>query len=90
VLSTRNVVDGTFVRIKNISLAYNLPASKMNIKWLRSLQISAAAENPFLFADYEGYDPEVNSYGTQNDVKGVDRYAYPSLRGFRLGLNVGF
>jgi TonB-linked SusC/RagA family outer membrane protein len=90
VLSTRNVVDGTFVRIKNITLAYNLPAAKMNLKWLRSLQISAAAENPFLFTDYEGYDPEVNSYGSLNDVKGVDRYAYPSLRGFRLGLNVGF
>ena len=90
VLSTLNVVDGTFVRIRNISLAYNLPVSRMNINWLRSLQVSVAADNPFIFTDYEGYDPEVNSYGTANDVKGVDRFAYPSLRGYRVGLNVGF
>lgn len=90
VLSTRNVVDGSFLRIKNISLSYNLPVSSMNINWLRSLQISVAADNPFLFTDYEGYDPEVNTFGTSNEVKGVDRFAYPALRGFRFGLNVGF
>lgn len=90
ILSTRNVVDGTFVRIRNIALSYSLPVSNMNISWLRSLQISVAADNPFIFTDYLGYDPEVNSYGTTNDVKGVDRFAYPSLRGYRLGLNVGF
>lgn len=90
VLSTRNVVDATFVRIKTISLAYNLPVDKLGIKWMRSLQMSVAADNAFLFTDYEGYDPEVNSFGTQNDVKGVDRFAYPSLKGYRVGLNVGF
>lgn len=90
IISTRNVVDGSFVRIRNISLSYNLPAAKLNLKWLRSLQLSVAADNPFLFTDYEGYDPEVNSYGNQNDVKGVDRFSYPSMKGYRLGLNVGF
>lgn len=89
-MSTENVVDGSFVRVKNIALTYNLPVSKMNIDWLRSLQITAAADNPFLFTDYEGYDPEVNSYGTTNDVKGVDRFSYPSVKGYRIGLRVGF
>ncbi len=89
-LSTRNVVDGSFVRIRTISLSYDLPASKLDIKWLRSLQVSIAGDNLFLFTNYIGYDPEVNSYGNQNDVKGVDRFAYPSLKGFRASLNVGF
>lgn len=90
IISTLNVVDGSFVRIRTISLAYDLPAAKLNLKWLRSLQLSVAGDNLFLFTDYLGYDPEVNSYGTTNDVKGVDRFAYPSLKGVRFGLNVGF
>lgn len=90
ILSTRNVVDGSFVRIRTIALSYNLPAAKLNLKWLRSLQLSVAGDNLFLFSDYEGYDPEVNSYGNLNDVKGVDRFAYPSMKGFRASLNVGF
>lgn len=90
IISTRNVVDGSFVRIRTISLAYDLPAAKMGIKWLRSLQVGVATDNPFLFTDYEGYDPEVNSYGNLNDVKGVDRFAYPSMKAFRASLNVGF
>jgi hypothetical protein len=60
------------------------------MKWLRSLQVGIAGDNLFMFTDYRGYDPEVNSYGTVNDVKGVDRFAYPSLKGFRASLNVGF
>ncbi len=90
IISTRSVVDGSFVRIRTISLAYDLPVSKLNAKWLRSLQLGVAADNLFLFTDYKGYDPEVNSYGTVNDVKGVDRFSYPSLKGFRASLNVGF
>lgn len=90
IISTRNVVDGSFVRIRTISLTYDLPTSKLNMKWLRSLQVGIAGDNLFMFTDYRGYDPEVNSYGTVNDVKGVDRFAYPSLKGFRASLNVGF
>ena len=90
VLSTRNVVDGSFMRIKNISLSYNLPVGNMNINWLRSLQVSAAVDNAFVFTNYQGYDPEVNSFGASNEVKGVDRFSYPSVRGVRFGLNIGF
>jgi hypothetical protein len=90
IISTRNVVDGSFVRIRTISLSYDLPAAKLGIKWLRSLQVGVATDNPFIFTDYEGYDPEVNSYGNVNDVKGVDRFAYPSLKAFRASINVGF
>lgn len=89
-LGTHNVEDGSFVRVKNITLSYDLPVRELGISWLRSLQLSVAADNPLILTSYRGYDPEVNSYGSTNDVKGVDRFGYPSIKGYRFGLRVGF
>ena len=89
-VGTHNIEDGSFVRLKNITLTYNLPVNDLGISYLKSLQLSLSADNLFLITKYRGYDPEVNSYGSTNDVKGVDRFGYPSMKGFRAGLRVGF
>jgi len=62
----------------------------MNIKWMSSAKVSVAVDNPFIFTKYPGYDPEVNSFGTNNAVKGVDLFAYPASKALRVGLNVSF
>ena len=89
-LSTYTVEDGSFVRIKNISLSYDLPVKNLNINWMRQMQLSVAADNLKVFTNYRGYDPEVNSFGTTNDVKGVDLFGYPAEKTFRVGLKLGF
>jgi TonB-linked SusC/RagA family outer membrane protein len=90
VLSTDNTYDASFLRISNISLSYLLKGSQLKLRGLESIRLSLNAENPFLFTNYPGYDPEVNSYGNSNVVKGMDKYAYPSSRLYRLGINVTF
>lgn len=92
--STRWVQDGSFVRLKNLALGYNLPQpilEKMNI---RKLRIYVSAQNILTFTDYEGYDPEVNykTSGTTNSNRnlGLDYASYPNAKSFTLGLNIGF
>jgi hypothetical protein len=62
----------------------------MNINCISSAKVSIAAENLFTFTKYPFYDPEVNSFGTSNSIKGVDRFSYPASKGFRMGLSVSF
>ena len=89
-VSTDDVEDASFMRIQTIALGYNLPVKSLNINWLSRLNVSLSADNPFVFTKYSGYDPEVNSFGTNNSVKGVDLFGYPASRSFRLGIKVDF
>jgi TonB-linked SusC/RagA family outer membrane protein len=91
-VSDRYVEDGSFLRIKNLTLGYTLPA-----KWLgtstvhaQSLRLYATAQNLATFTKYRGYDPEVGSFGQSSLQTGVDNGAYPVARTLTLGLNVGF
>jgi TonB-linked SusC/RagA family outer membrane protein len=91
VVSTRNIFDGSFLRVRNVTLGYSLPSS-----WLRSLKVSSAriyltGENLLTFTHYFGYNPEVNVWaGSTQPRYGVDQGTYPVARTVSLGLNVGF
>jgi TonB-linked SusC/RagA family outer membrane protein len=89
-INSDEIYDGSFVRIKTIVLGYSLPVRKLNIRFLESAKISVSAENPFTFTKYPYYDPEINSFGSSNSVKGVDRFSYPASKAFRVGINVCF
>lgn len=86
--STAIVEDGSYVRLKNVSLAYNFPTKGIN--WINSLKIYATATNLFTFTDYSGFDPEVNILGQNNVGQGIDFASYPRARTFTLGLQFGF
>ena len=88
--NSRLIEDGSFLRVKNITLAYNLPVSNWDLQWLSSLRVYFSANNVFTFTDYTGYDPEVNSYGQNPLIRNVDLYSYPVARSFLFGLNVSF
>jgi len=85
-VSDRWVQDGSYLRLKNVSLAYNVPskiANKLNISGIRAY---ITAENLITWTHYTAYDPEVNSYsGLQ---LGVDDGSYPQSRTFIFGLNI--
>lgn len=87
-VSDRWVEDGSYVRLKNITLAYNLPAKMANKIFLEGLQFYVTGENLVTWTHYTAYDPEVSSYsGLQI---GVDDGSYPQSRTFVFGLNIKF
>jgi len=85
--STGRIYDGSFIRGRNLMLAYHMPNSLVS-KWgLSNFRIQASLQNFFVLTDYPGYDPEVSAL-TENFAQGVDLYSYPKPRVFQLGLNI--
>jgi TonB-dependent starch-binding outer membrane protein SusC len=87
------VEDASFLRVKTVSLGYNIPLSSTITKVLKSASIYVTAQNLLTFTKYSGYDPEVNSFGTSNDPNSspnTDYNAYPSSKTFIGGIKLGF
>jgi TonB-linked SusC/RagA family outer membrane protein len=79
------IEDGSYIRLKNISLGYTLPSS---IKSISKLRLYVTAQNLVTFTNYSGFDPEVGNDGLQS--RGIDKGNYPVGKQFRLGLQVNF
>jgi TonB-linked SusC/RagA family outer membrane protein len=85
------VEDGSFLRIQNVSLSYNLPVKGLlNGKIFRVARLGIGVDNLAIFTKYSGYDPEVNSYGNSNSSKGMDRFGYPPSRIYNFNISLGF
>lgn len=93
-VSTRWIYDGSFVRLKNLSLGYNLPATALERLKINKLRLYVSAQNILTLTNYEGYDPEVNyrSEGTTDSNRnlGLDYGSYPNAKSYTVGLNIGF
>ncbi len=88
-VSNRVHEDGSFLKIKSINLGYTVKADKLKQIGVQNLRIYVVGQNLFTFTKYTGFDPEVNSYG--NDAQfGFDMNAYPQVKSYTLGLNIGF
>jgi TonB-linked SusC/RagA family outer membrane protein len=88
--STRFVEDGSYLRLKNLTLSYSFTG-----KWMQKVRISRlqpyfTAQNLLTFTKYSGYDPEVSAYGTSSTSMGVDFGTYPQNKTFIFGLNIEF
>ena len=85
--TNRFIMDGSYLRLKNVRLAYNIPA--MNFTWLKSAQIYFSADNLVTLTNYKYFDPEISTHGsTIRD--GVDLFSYPNSRRYVAGLKVTF
>lgn len=87
---SRFIEDGSFLRLKNITLGYTLPH-----KWTRKihaskLRVYATGQNLFCISGYSGYDPEVNSASSNPMTPGLDWGAYPKSRVFTFGIDLQF
>jgi TonB-dependent starch-binding outer membrane protein SusC len=82
------IEDGTYVRLRNLSVGYTLAPNLSNAIGATRLRIYAAAQNLLTLTGYSGHDPEIGS-GWALDV-GIDRNIYPQARSFTLGLNLDF
>jgi TonB-linked SusC/RagA family outer membrane protein len=90
--STRFVEDGSFLRLKSVTLAYNFPQRLLSDIKVQNLSIYATAQNLLTFTKYSGFDPEVNAYGvnSRGTEFGVDYGTYPQTRQIIFGLNITF
>ena len=85
--STFLLEDGSFFRLKNLTLAYQFSLKKL--RWLRSVRVFGTVTNVFTITNYSGYDPEVNiTSGAMSP--NVDYAAYPSSRTYSMGINLAF
>ncbi|WP_299322871.1 TonB-dependent receptor [uncultured Maribacter sp.] len=96
-ISSRFVEDGSYIRLKNISLGYTVPSNVSEKLGLDNLRLSLSGQNLLTFTDYSGLDPEVSYYGSggnnntsSNTAQGFDFGNYPTVRTVTMSLNLKF
>lgn len=89
-VSDRFLEDGSYLRIQNISLGYNLPLSLINRAKLTAMRVYASGQNIYTFTNYSGFDPELGSFNSNVLMTNVDLGNYPNPRTFTLGVNITF
>jgi len=94
--STRFVEDGSYLRLKTLTLSYNLAS-----EWLKKMNIIRfqpyiTAQNLLTLTKYKGFDPEVSQFANSTDkresaiIQGIDYGTYPQSKSWVIGLNVEF
>ncbi|MEM9856057.1 MAG: TonB-dependent receptor [Bacteroidota bacterium] len=81
--STRQLHDGSFIRLRNVTLAYNLPQSLVSKARLSNVRVYAQGQNLLTWTKYPGLDPETG-------IQGVDFGLYPQPRAWTVGIDIGF
>ncbi len=87
--STRWIEDGSYVRLKNLSLGYNVPEKLLKKTSIKKLRIYVSGQNLWTITNYTGYNPDV-SYRDSNISLGLDYGSYPNTRSITFGLNLSF
>lgn len=82
------IEDGSFVRLRNMTIGYTLPSDLVNRIGASRLRLYASGQNLLTFTGYSGHDPEIGSAGPLN--AGIDRNIYPQARTYLFGLNLDF
>lgn len=90
--SSWHIEDGSFIRIRNITLGYSIPKQVLSRVKMTNARVYAAAQNPFTFTKYSGYNPEVSGKYLNNNalVAGEDYGTYPLAKVFSIGLNITY
>lgn len=89
-MSSRYIEDGSYLRIKTISLGYNFDKKLLKPLHLESLRIYANIQNLYTLTNYTGFDPEVGASTTSPNVYGSDNGRYPAPQVYTFGLNLSF
>ncbi|WP_421763656.1 SusC/RagA family TonB-linked outer membrane protein [Ekhidna sp.] len=94
--STRWLQDGSYIRLKNITITYNFDQTVLSNMGLDNLSIYVGATNLFTITGYTGYDPDVSYFDPldgiigQNISRGIDNFTAPQPRIFLTGIKIGF
>ena len=85
------VEDGSFLRLRQAKLSYDLPRTVFANTFLQRGSIYIVGTNLFTITDYSGIDPEVNTFGGNvSSAQGVDNGTYPGSKTYAVGVNLGF
>ncbi|MEM6963284.1 MAG: TonB-dependent receptor, partial [Bacteroidota bacterium] len=87
-LQSYYIEDGSFLRVANITLGYKFPKALLRKVNINSARIYAGIDNLHVFTNYRGFDPDV-SVGFNQLTPGLDWDAYPKMRTYRVGINIG-
>lgn len=94
--SERFIEDGSYLRVKSLKLAYNLPVAKLGLRTFNMAQIYISGTNLLTITKYTGLDPEVNTRGTDGGSVadrlwiGIDQFGYPNAKVYAVGLKLSF
>ena len=86
--SSRFVEDGSYLRLKNVSLSYDFQGKWMSKASISGLQLYFNVQNAFTISKYKGYDPEIGASGQNVLLQGIDGGRYPSQRIYTVGLKL--
>ncbi len=92
-VSTRYLENGSFLRLNNATLGYNLSPEKIGLSnVVQNIRLSLTGQNLFVLTDYSGFDPEINTGSTLGGIQtfGIDYFTYPKARTFLISLNATF
>ena len=91
-ISSRYIEDGSYIRLKNVSLGYTFPKSIIKKLYLENLRVYCNLQNVLTITGYDGYDPEIGASTTDANgyVFGLDNGRYPSPFTCTFGLNISF
>ncbi|GAB5550579.1 MAG: TonB-dependent receptor [Saprospiraceae bacterium] len=87
---SRFLEDGSYLRLKNVSLGYSLPSSIIEKVGMSGARIYISAQNLITITDYTGLDPELNTGASNQLVQGIELYAFPQARTFTAGFTANF
>ena len=88
--SDRFIESGSFLRVQNVSIGYNLPQQLLRHIKLNRLKVYVSGQNLYVFTPYKGLDPEIGSINQDAFLTGVDVGRYPSPRTITFGINAEF
>ena len=87
-ISDRYVEDGSYLRLNNVTLGYDLPINENNT--IKGANIYVTGQNLLTLTNYSGYDPEITSFMWTGLISGVDWNGPPNSRNILIGLNLNF
>lgn len=87
--STRWIEDGSYLKIKNITLSYNITHPALRKANISRIQPYITLDNMITFTNYSGYDPEMSQYSSATNM-GIDWGTYPCVRSVVFGVNIDF
>ena len=90
-ISDFHVKDGSYLKMKNITLGYNIPEDALKSIGLKGLRIYVSGQNLFTLTEYTGIDPEIGQNNVNSPLNiGIDQGFFPQARQYLLGVNFNF
>ena len=90
IFSSAIVEDASYLRLRNVTLSYSLPAKLLQRAKIQSVRVYISGSNLWTLTKYSGYDPEANTYGQSTTLIGIDNGGYPQSKIYQAGVTLGF